>query len=181
MASWSRRIPSALGRDRELWYSLALIASATGVYAVAYRRLGELPAASSALGHWTGVVGIALMLMAETLYSLRKRSRIARWGSMASWLRFHMVTGIVGPYLVLLHAALRFGGLAGVTLLLTGVVVASGVVGRYLYGVARSDRVSVARATLASWHAVHVPLTWVLFAFAFIHSAAALYYGVLQR
>ena len=44
-----------------------------------------------------------------------------------------MVTGLVGPYMVLLHTAMRFNGLAGLTMLLTVVVVASGLVGRYLY------------------------------------------------
>ena len=45
--------------------------------------------ASGALaGHTVGVVGFVLMLMTETLYSLRKRlKRAARWGSMKSWLQ----------------------------------------------------------------------------------------------
>ena len=73
------------------------------------------------------------MLMTETLYSLRKRSRRARWGRTASWLRFHIVTGLVGPYLVLLHAAWRYNGLAGAVMLMTVVVVISGFIGRYIY------------------------------------------------
>ena len=44
-----------------------------------------------------------------------------------------MVTGLVGPYMVLLHTAMKFNGFAGLTMLLTVVVVVSGVVGRYLY------------------------------------------------
>ena len=59
------------------------------------------------------------MLMTATLYSLRKLRTDASWGSTAAWLRFHMVTGLVGPYMVLLHTAMRFHGLAGLTMLLT--------------------------------------------------------------
>ena len=74
-----------------------------------------------------------MMLMTEILYSLRKRSRSARWGRMSSWLKFHIFTGIVGPYLVLLHTSWKFNGLAGISMLLTVVIVASGFIGRYIY------------------------------------------------
>ena len=52
---------------------------------------------------------------------------------MRSWLQFHIFTGIVGPYLVFLHAAWSFQGLAGALTLMTGVVVISGFLGRYIY------------------------------------------------
>jgi cytochrome b561 len=109
------------------------MAVVTVAYVAAYRQAGELPAAAGLLGHGLGVVGIVMMLMTETLYSIRKRVADARWGCAASWLRFHIFTGLVGPYLVLLHTAMAFRGLAGVSLLMTAVVVASGVVGRYVY------------------------------------------------
>jgi hypothetical protein len=71
--------------------------------------------------------------MTAVLYSLRKRSRQARWGRMASWLQFHIFTGLVGPYLVLLHTSWKFNGLAGLLVLFTVVIVASGFIGRYIY------------------------------------------------
>ncbi len=120
-------------KNRELWYALAAIAGLAVVYGMAYRRAGMLPPAYQAFGHGIGVLGFVLMLMTEILYSLRKRSISARWGSMSSWLRFHMFTGLVGPAMVLLHSATRFQGLAGAVTLLTGIVVISGLVGRYLY------------------------------------------------
>jgi hypothetical protein len=52
---------------------------------------------------------------------------------MSIWLQFHIFTGIVGPYLVLLHTSWKFNGLAGVLMLLTGITVLSGFVGRYIY------------------------------------------------
>ncbi len=90
--------------------------------------------ASSILGHGIGIVGFLLMLATETLYSLRKHSRrMARWGSMRTWLSMHIIMGITGPYMVFMHTGWQFAGLAGLTMLLTAVVVLSGFVGRYIY------------------------------------------------
>jgi hypothetical protein len=122
-----------LSRNRELWLALVAIFLITLLYTGMVYRLGSIPAAQSFFGHSLGVIGFILMLMTETLYSLRKRSRIARWGRMAAWLQFHIFTGLVGPYLVLLHTAWKFNGLAGVVLLLTVVIVISGFFGRYIY------------------------------------------------
>ncbi len=122
-----------LRRYRELWYALVAMVALTAAYLVAYRQAGAFPAAYGLVGHGIGVAGFLLMLMTETLYSIRKQLTDARWGSMAGWLRFHMVTGLVGPYLVLLHTSMRFRGLAGLVMLLTLVVAVSGLVGRYLY------------------------------------------------
>jgi hypothetical protein len=73
------------------------------------------------------------MVMTETLYSLRKRAIRRPWGRMSEWLRFHIFTGIVGPFLLLLHTAWSFRGLAGVVMLMTIMVVLSGFFGRYIY------------------------------------------------
>jgi hypothetical protein len=186
-------------RHPELWYALLSIAAVTAIYLVAYQQAGGFPRASGLVGHGIGVTGFILMLMTETLYSIRKRLTDARWGSTAGWLRFHIVTGLVGPYMVLLHTAMRFNGLAGVATLLTVVVVMSGVVGRYVFTTvprvvdelgptaSESDleqlesRLARQRRGLATWYAVHVPLTWVLFATALVHAGAALLYATLQR
>ncbi len=172
----------AAGRGRELWYALAAIIAVTALYAVAYTQAGRFPTASSWVGHGIGIAGFVLMLMTATLYSLRKLRRDASWGSTASWLRFHMVTGLVGPYMVLLHTAMRFHGFAGLTMLLTVIVVASGLVGRFLYTrVPRAPETAARRRAFALWHVVHLPLTWALFAAAVVHVVAALYYATLQR
>lgn len=117
----------------ELWWALAICAGVSALYVVLVRVAGADPRSSGLLGHGFGIIGFILMLMTETLYSLRKRSRYAHWGRMANWLRFHIVTGIVGPYMVLLHTAWRYNGLAGLVMLMTGIVVISGFVGRYIY------------------------------------------------
>ena len=118
---------------RELWWALAAILGITAIYLGVVGRLQAVPAASSLFGHGIGVIGFLLMLSTETLYSLRKRSRQARWGRTASWLRFHIFTGLVGPYMVLLHTSWKFNGLAGLVTLMTIVVVTSGFIGRYIY------------------------------------------------
>ena len=118
--------------SRELWLAGLAIALVTGLYASASALTG-VPAASGFLGHSLGILGFVLMLSTEILYSLRKRAIRRPWGRMRDWLRFHIFTGIVGPYLVLLHTAWEFKGLAGVVTLLTAIVVLSGFIGRYIY------------------------------------------------
>lgn len=117
---------------RELLLALLAILAITGLYLGVSFAIG-VPPARSFFGHSIGVLGFMLMLATETLYSLRKRAIHRPWGRMTSWLQFHIFTGIVGPYLVFLHTAFAFQGLAGVVMLMTAVVVASGFVGRYIY------------------------------------------------
>jgi hypothetical protein len=119
--------------NRELWFSFIVIVILTVLYLFMVVTLKEIPAASDFFGHMLGVLGFILMLMTETLYSLRKRSRSARWGRMADWLQFHIFTGLVGPYMVLLHTSWKFNGLAGLVMLMTLIIVASGFIGRYIY------------------------------------------------
>ncbi len=118
---------------RELWFSFIAILAITVVYIFMVTWLNAIPKASDFFGHSIGILGFLLMLMTETLYSLRKRRRSARWGAMSQWLDFHIFTGLVGPYLVLLHSSWKFNGLAGIVLLMTLIIVASGFVGRYIY------------------------------------------------
>jgi hypothetical protein len=117
-----------------LLYTLITLVVITAGYAVISYNQGASPASGNLIGHLLGVVGFVLMIMTETLYTIRKRSkRAARWGTMQSWLQFHIFTGIVGPYLVLLHTAWHFNGLAGAVTFLTVIVVISGFIGRYIY------------------------------------------------
>jgi len=119
--------------NRELWAAFIAIIIVTLIYLFIMSQLGGIPAASGFFGHGLGIVGFIFMMMTEILYSWRKRSRSARWGRMSSWLRFHIFTGLVGPYMVLLHSSWKFNGLAGIVMLLTVIIVLSGIVGRYIY------------------------------------------------
>jgi hypothetical protein len=117
----------------ELWLAFFANLAITLVYLFVLAWWQEVPAASGLFGHSIGVLGFLLMLMTEILYSLRKRSFSARWGRLSTWLRFHIFTGLVGPYMVLLHSSWKFNGLAGVVMLFTIIIVVSGFIGRYIY------------------------------------------------
>jgi hypothetical protein len=119
--------------NKELWLAFTAVLIIALIYVGMVIWLDGIPHASDFFGHSIGVLGFILMLMTETLYSIRKRSRSARWGRMADWLDFHIFTGIVGPFMVLLHSSWKYNGLAGIVTLLMIVVVASGFIGRYIY------------------------------------------------
>jgi hypothetical protein len=118
-------------RSYELPASLLAVLAITAWY-VPVSRDG-VPRPGSLLGLGVGVVGLLLMLSTEVLYSLRKRLPGFTVGPLNHWLQAHVFTGIVGPYLVLLHTGGKFNGLAGAAALVTVIMVVSGFVGRYLY------------------------------------------------
>ena len=115
----------------ELRLSFLVVLFLAAVYIV--YELVALPSGGHPFGHGLGILGTLLMVMTEVLYTARKRLPFLNFGRMRHWLSFHIFTGIVGPALVLMHTGLEFRGLAGLTALLTGLVVASGFLGRYIY------------------------------------------------
>jgi len=186
-----------LRKSKELIFASITCILVTACYGAVLFFTREIPAAGGFYGHTLGILGFVLMLLTETLYSLRKRSRSARWGRMANWLQFHIFTGIVGPFMVLLHSSWKFNGLAGVTMLLTGVIVFSGFIGRYIYtriprtadgiedpglvGVMQAAALANARRLMSLWHAIHIPIGMALFTAAFAHILGALYYATLLK
>src|SRR5512144_193360 len=180
--------------NKELWLAFLAMILITGLYGLVPFFTREVPPASELFGHGIGIAGFILMLMTETLYSLRKRSRSVRWGKMSNWLQFHIFTGIVGPYMVLMHTAWKFNGLAGVTTLFTVIIVVSGFIGRYIFtriprtldgleieGTLSQEALKQARRLMALWHTVHIPIGMALFISAFVHIGAALYYATFLR
>ena len=90
--------------------------------------------AAEGLGYWLGVAGASMMLLL-LLYPLRKRARWLRnAGPVRHWFRVHMILGLLGPLLVLIHSNFNLGSInSRVALFCTLVVSASGIFGRYLY------------------------------------------------
>jgi hypothetical protein len=181
-------------RGRELWFAALAAIVIGGIYALVLFLTRAVPPAGDLFGHMLGIIGFLLMILTEFLYSLRKRSRSARWGKMSSWLEFHIFTGLVGPFMVLLHTSWKFNGLAGVTTLFTIVIVVSGFVGRYIYtripraldgseitGTLSEAALRQARRLMALWHTIHIPIGMALFAAAFFHIGGALYYATLLK
>lgn len=181
--------------NREFWLSLLAMLIIGGIYAIVVWRTKAIPAAAGLFGHLLGIIGFLLMLMTEILYTLRKRSQLARWGRMSDWLQLHIFTGLVGPFMVLLHTSWKFNGLAGLVTLLTIIIVASGFVGRYIYtriprtlegtelesqsGASQRTALARARKALSVWYAIHIPIGITLFVTAFFHISGALYYATL--
>jgi hypothetical protein len=186
-----------LRSNKELWLALLTCGLLAAGYAAMVQVTHQIPAASGLVGHGIGILGFILMLMTETLYSIRKRMKTAQWGRMASWLRFHIYTGIVGPFMVLLHSSWKLSGLAGVTLLLTCVIVVSGFIGRYIYtriprtvdgiedsgliGQMQASALANIRRLMALWHTIHIPIGMALFTAAFLHILGALYYATFLK
>ena len=181
-------------RGRELWLAMLAAIVISGIYGAVVFFTREIPPAADLFGHTLGIIGFILMLMTEILYSLRKRTRAARWGKMSVWLEFHIFTGLVGPFMTLLHTSWKFNGLAGVTTLFTVIIVISGFVGRYIFtriprtvdgleitGGLSESALRNARRLMALWHTVHIPIGMALFVAAFAHIGAALYYATFLK
>ena len=179
---------------KELWLASVVMILITGIYSLVVFLTREIPPSSELFGHSIGIVGFVFMLMTETLYSFRKRSRSVKWGKMSNWLQFHIFTGLVGPYMVLLHTSWKFNGIAGVTTLFTVIIVISGFIGRYIFtriprtldgleieGTLSQEALKQARRLLALWHTIHIPIGIVLFISAFVHVGAALYYTTFLK
>jgi hypothetical protein len=72
---------------------------------------GEYYSPGDDFGYYLGVVGASMML-ALLLYPLRKHvSFLSKLGAMSHWFRFHMLLGIGGPTLILLHSKFTIGSL----------------------------------------------------------------------
>lgn len=99
----------------------------------AYTELHPLLRPSGPVGNLLGITGLSLMVVMHS-YTLRKHLPfMRRWGSLTTWLEFHIFCGFFGPVLITLHTSFKFNGLISVAYWSMVAVVISGFVGRYLY------------------------------------------------
>jgi hypothetical protein len=86
------------------------------------------------VSYWLAVAGGSMML-ALFSYPLRKYVRFMQGlGKVKWWFWVHLFLGIAGPWLILVHSGFHIGSLnAGVALYSMAIVVASGVVGRFIH------------------------------------------------
>jgi len=128
---WNARSgPSLFQLRTALFFTVILVALFIG-----WENRGErYLTAESGAGYVLGIVAAALMLL-MLLYSARKRLRfMRRWGAVKHWFRIHMLFGILGPTVALFHANFQLGSLnSNVALASMLLVVASGLIGRYIY------------------------------------------------
>lgn len=112
-----------------VWFAaFILILAAWLVYTGSFYKPG------TGIGYYLGLVGGVMMLL-MLLYPVRKHMRLARnWGPLRYWFMVHMILGIGGPTLVLFHTTFHVKSLnAGVALYSMLLVVASGIIGRFIY------------------------------------------------
>lgn len=89
---------------------------------------------SGIFGHGLGIFGTLLILIGVFGYIAKKKYKfLHRFGRLKYWLEFHIFLCTLGPVMVLFHTAFKFGGLVSVSFWSMVAVVASGVIGRFIY------------------------------------------------
>ncbi|MBX7114521.1 MAG: NAD(P)-binding domain-containing protein [Myxococcaceae bacterium] len=90
-------------------------------------------------GHGVGIVA-TLFMLSNFLYSVRKRFEIFKGsGPIRGWLTFHQFVGIMSPVAIAFHATFKSNNvLATTTSVSVAVVVLTGLVGRFIFGLVPS-------------------------------------------
>ena len=89
---------------------------------------------SGAFGPGLGIVGTFMILFGVTIYIARKRYNfLVKLLRLKYLLEFHIFLCTLGPILILFHTAFKFGGIVSVSFWSMVAVVASGVIGRFVY------------------------------------------------
>jgi hypothetical protein len=88
---------------------------------------------SGSIGIRLGFTGLACFA-GIYMYAIRKRVKpLGRLGKTRNWLNIHIVLGLAAPVIITLHSSFKMQGLAGIAYWIMLAVMASGIVGRYLY------------------------------------------------
>lgn len=89
---------------------------------------------SGILGHGLGIIGTLLILFGVAIYIARKRYNfLSKYIRLKYLLEFHIFLCTLGPVLILYHTAFKFGGIVSIAFWSMVAVVASGVIGRFIY------------------------------------------------
>ncbi len=88
----------------------------------------------SDFGYNLGLIG-SLMMLLLLLYPIRKHvKKFQGLGPLKYWLEIHMIIGVAGPLLVLVHTKFQLGSLNATLAFWSMVIVASsGIFGRFVY------------------------------------------------
>jgi thioredoxin reductase/Pyruvate/2-oxoacid:ferredoxin oxidoreductase delta subunit len=135
--------------ERRLELAFALVGAAILIFMAwrgwAYYALSPLARLKSPLhasfrpagpwGHGVGVVATIFML-SNLLYAVRKRvPALSGVGNMRYWMAFHVFVGFMSPLVIAFHAAFQSRNtLATSTAAALAVVMLTGIVGRYIFG-----------------------------------------------
>jgi dihydropyrimidine dehydrogenase (NAD+) subunit PreT len=146
------RASSEVSERRKL-YALRALYTVAGVSVLGYlawvgwdyyplarleRKLSPLHKELRSAGLWGHGVGIAAtaFMLSNFFYAVRKRARsLTGFGNIKGWLDFHVFVGLMSPLVIAFHAAFQMNNqLATGTYAALAVVVSTGVIGRYIYG-----------------------------------------------
>lgn len=119
-------------------------------------------------GYLLGLCG-GLAMLAVLGFSLRKRARAGRV-PVSRWYNAHILLGLLGAAAVMIHARFAWGSInSSFALAATVLVVASGLVARYLLGPARRSGNRWFLTLAEAWHYLHVPPSMVLVPAVIVH------------
>ena len=152
-------------------------------------------------GHVTGWIGLAVILLVF-VYPIRKRvGRSRTWPR--GWFQVHMVAGVVGPLLILVHAGAHLHALVPILAMVAmGIVALSGIIGQAVHylalrtlneerrqflqqGVspdeaeARLHDEASREETFRVWQLIHAPMTFMFMVLVSLHVIGTLYFGGL--
>ena len=87
-------------------------------------------------------------MLSNFLYAVRKRwERLKGFSSIRNWLTFHQFVGFMSPLVIAFHAAFQSNNLlATSTAISLAIVVLTGVVGRFIFGLVPARRRPAERA-----------------------------------
>jgi thioredoxin reductase/Pyruvate/2-oxoacid:ferredoxin oxidoreductase delta subunit len=147
----SAKAPRGVAKKKESMLPLVLFAIGTVIVAaltiagwhyykipVAQRRYSPSHAMLRPAGPWGHGIGIVatLVMMSNFLYAVRKRVRAFKGaGPIRGWLTFHQFVGFMSPLTIAFHAAFQSNNtVATSTAVALGIVVITGIIGRFIYG-----------------------------------------------
>ncbi|MCO6428114.1 hypothetical protein [Nitrosomonas communis] len=159
------------------------------------------PFAHSQPGHILGWLGLAIILLTFVYPWKKRHAPSGNWPRQ--WFMIHMLCGVLGPLLILVHSGWHLhAGVAVLALLAMGGVAITGIIGKTIHRVALQTLISQRRELteqglsqeqieqtlddLASqeslfrmWQVIHVPLAIIFMVLTILHIIGALFFAGL--
>ncbi|MDX8385207.1 MAG: hypothetical protein R8M11_01675 [Gallionella sp.] len=115
----------------EIYLAVVTLIMAIGYFVLSPQKLFK---PGDDIGYNIGLAG-GIMMIVLLLYPLRKRvSFMSKLGVLPTWFRWHMIFGIMGPTLIVLHSTFHLNSInATVAMICMLLVSGSGSFGRFFY------------------------------------------------
>ncbi len=124
-------ISKSKNRSWEIYLVVVTLAMAAGYFVLSPQKLFK---PGDDIGYNVGLAG-GIMMLVLLIYPLRKRiSFLKHIGELPTWFRWHMIFGIMGPALVVMHSTFHLNSInATVAMICMLLVSGSGSFGRFFY------------------------------------------------